>query len=192
MEVISIAWNSLIINPMVNTLLGIYAVLTRMLGPQNMFGLAIIIFTILIKLITYPLTVSQLKSARAMQDMQKSKKWLDIQKKYKDNREKLAQEQMAFYKEMGVSPFSSCLPTLIQFPIIIGLYRAIMAALAVTPSELLNLTNHIYPFINGPALIPLNNLFLWMNLSQPERLYIIGFGDPILSDIGGDFHLCPV
>ena len=176
-------WDTLILNPMVNTLLGIYSVLSQVFGPANMFGLAIIIFTILIRLITYPLTIQQMKGAQAMQEMQKSKKWQDIQKKYKDNKEKLAQEQMALYKEMGVSPFSSCLPTIIQFPIIIGLYQAIIRALAVTPIQLLGLSKHIYPFINGPALIPLNNQFLWMNLTQPERLYIFGIGIPLLAII---------
>jgi len=174
-------WDLLIINPMVNTLLGIYAVLSRVFGPENMFGLAIIFFTILIRLITYPLTIQQMKGAQGMQEMQKSKKWQEIQKKYKDNREKLAQEQMALYKEMGISPFSSCLPTLIQFPIIIGLYQAIIRCLAVTPVQLLDLSKHIYPFIDGAALIPLNNQFLWMNLSQPERLYIFGIGIPVLA-----------
>ena len=169
-------WDTLIINPMVNTLLGIYSVLSNALGPENMFGLAIIFFTILIRLITYPLTIQQMKSAQGMQEMQKSKKWQEIQKKYKGDREKLAQEQMAMYKEMGVSPFGSCLPTIIQFPIIIGLYQAIIRALAVTPTQLHDLSKHIYPFINGPALIPLNNQFLWMNLSQPERLYLFGLG----------------
>ncbi len=176
-------WDTLIINPMVNTLIGIYAVLSQLFGPENMFGLAIIFFTILIRLITYPLTIQQMKSAGAMQEMQKSKKWQDIQKKYKDNREKLSQEQMALYKEMGVNPFGSCLPTIIQFPIIIGLYQAIIRALAVTPKELLDLTKHIYPIIDGAKLIPLNNQFLWMNLSQPERLYIFGVGIPLLAVI---------
>lgn len=168
---------------MVNTLLGIYAVLSRAFGPENMFGLAIIFFTILIRLITYPLSIQQMKSAGAMQEMQKSKKWQDIQKKYKDNKEKLSQEQMALYKEMGVNPFGSCLPTLIQFPIIIGLYQAVIRALAVAPGQLLDLSGHIYPFINGSALIPLNNQFLWMNLSQPERLNIFGIGIPLLAVI---------
>lgn len=176
-------WDTLIIEPMVNTLLGIYMVLSNVLGPANMFGLAIIIFTILIRLITYPLTIQQMKSAQAMQELQKSKKWQEIQKKYKDNREKLAQEQMAMYKEMGVNPFGSCLPTLIQFPIIIGLYQAIIRGLAVTPTQLLDLSKHIYSFINGAAIIPLNNQFLWMNLSQPERIYIFGFGVPLLAII---------
>ena len=168
-------WNALIINPMVNTLLWIYDIL------WNNFGLAIIVFTILIRLITIPLTNQQMKSAQAMQDLQKSKKWQEIQKKYKSDREKLSAEQMKLYKEMGVSPFSSCLPTLIQFPIIIGLYTAIRQALAVAPVEMLNLSSHVYPFIKAASLIPLNNQFLWMNLSQPERFYIAGFGIPVLA-----------
>lgn len=171
-------WDTLILNPMINTLLLIYSFLG-----QN-FGLAIIVFTILVRLITYPLTAQQMKSTQAMQELQKSKKWQEMQKKYKDDREKLAQEQMKLYKEMGVSPFGSCLPTLIQFPIIIGLYQAIIRALAVTPIQLLDLARHIYPFINASALIPLNNRFLWMDLSLAEKdfgLAIGGIGIPVLA-----------
>jgi YidC/Oxa1 family membrane protein insertase len=171
-------WDTIILNPMINALLWIYSVLG-----QN-FGLTIIVFTILVRLITYPLTAQQMKSTQAMQEMQKSKKWQDMQKKYKDNREKLAQEQMKLYQEMGVNPFGSCLPTLIQFPIIIGLYQAIIRALAVTPVQLLDLSRHIYPLINVAALIPLNNHFLWMDLSLPEKdfgLAIAGIGIPVLA-----------
>lgn len=174
-------WDTLIINPMVNTLLGIYSLLAGVFGPAHMFGLAIIIFTLLIRVITYPLTLQQIRSASKMQEMQNSKKWKDIQKKYKDDREKLSQEQMALYKELGINPFGSCLPLLIQFPIIIGLYQAIIRALAVTPVQLLDLSTHIYPFINGGDLIPLNNRFLWMDLSEPERLIVFGIGIPILT-----------
>jgi len=171
-------WNTLILDPMINSLMWIYS------GLGENFGLAIIVFTIIVRLITYPLTASQIKSTRKMQDLQKSKKWQDIQKKHKGDREKLAQEQMNLYKEMGVSPFGSCLPTLIQFPIIIGLYQSIIRALAVTPVQLLELTRHIYPFYNAAALIPLNNYFLWLDLSQPEKDYgiaIAGFTIPILA-----------
>ena len=173
-------WDTLILNPMINTLLWIYSILF-----EN-FGLAIIAFTILVRLITFPLTAQQIKSTQKMQDLQKSKKWQDMQKKFKDDKEKLSQEQMKLYKEEGVSPFGSCLPTLIQFPIIIGLYQAIIRALAVTPIQLLDLSKHIYPFINASALIPLNQEFLWMNLSMPEKdwgLTIAGFGIPILAII---------
>ena len=174
-------WDTLIINPMVNTLLGIYTLLSSWFGPVHMFGLAIIIFTLLIRLLTYPLTIQQMRGAQGMQEMQKSKKWQDIQKKYKDDREKLAQEQMKLYQELGVNPFASCLPTIIQFPIIIGLYQAIIRALAVSPVQLLDLSKHIYPFIDLANLIPLNNRFLWMDLNQPERLTIFGIGIPILA-----------
>jgi YidC/Oxa1 family membrane protein insertase len=173
-------WDTLILNPMINTLLWIYSILF-----QN-FGLAIIAFTILVRLITFPLTAQQIKSTQKMQDLQKSKKWQDMQKKFKDDKEKLSQEQMKLYKEEGVSPFGSCLPTLIQFPIIIGLYQAIIRSLAVTPIQLLDLSKHIYPFINASALIPLNQEFLWMNLSMPEKdwgLTIAGFGIPMLAII---------
>jgi len=169
-------WNTLIIDPMVNTLLWIYSVVGN-------FGLAIILFTILIRLITHPLTVQQLKGTQAMQDLNKNPKWIEAQKKYKDDRQKLQEEQMKLYKELGINPFASCLPTLIQFPIIIGLYQAIIRALAVTPTQLLDLSTHIYPFFNASELIPLDNRFLWMDLSQPERLIIPGlnFGIPILA-----------
>ena len=66
-------WNTLILDPMINSLMWIYS------GLGENFGLAIIVFTILVRLITYPLTASQIKSTRSMQDLQKSKKGQDMQ-----------------------------------------------------------------------------------------------------------------
>jgi YidC/Oxa1 family membrane protein insertase len=165
-------WNTLIMDPMINVLLLIY----QTLGSN--FGLAIIVFTIIIRLITLPLTLKQQKSTMKMQEMQQSKKWQDIQAKYKDNKQKLQEEQLKLYQEIGFNPLSGCLPTLIQFPVIIGLYQAIIRSLASTPVQLLELANHLYDFIPN-SLIPLNNTFLWMNLSQPERLYL-----PFLPTVG--------
>jgi YidC/Oxa1 family membrane protein insertase len=169
-------WDTVIINPMINTLLWIYSILGN-------FGIAIILFTILVRFLTYPLTIQQLKGAQGMQEMQKSKEWQELQKKYKNDKQKLQQEQMRLYKEMGINPLGSCLPTIIQFPIIIGLYQAIIRALAVTPLQMTNLFYNIYPFLNIQKLLPINNKFLWMDLSQPERLYIMGFGVPVLAII---------
>ena len=157
---------------MINSLLFIY----NLIG-QN-FGWAIIIFTVLVRVITYPLTARQMKSSKAMQDLQSSKKWNDIQKKYKDDKETLAQKQMEIYKEMGISPFGSCLPLLVQFPIIIGLYQAIIRSLAVTPIQLVNLSKHINEAAN---VIPINSQFWWMELSEPERLPLFGVAVPILA-----------
>lgn len=166
----------LIINPMLNTLLWIYSILGN-------FGLAIILFTILVRMVTYPLTIQQLKGASKMQDMQKSKEYLAMQKKYKKDKQKLQQEQMKLYKEMGVNPLGSCLPTLIQFPVIIGLYQSIIRALAVTPKQMTALFYNIYPFSDVAKLLPIDSTFLWMDLSQPERLYVFGYGIPVLAII---------
>jgi YidC/Oxa1 family membrane protein insertase len=167
-------WNLLILDPMINLLLWIYGLIGN-------FGVAIIIFTIIIKLVTYPLTAKQLKSSQAMADLQKSSEWQDIQKMYKDKKEKLAQEQMRIYQEKGISPFGSCLPLLIQFPVIIGLYQAVIRALSVTPVQMLDLSKHVYPVIDIANLVPINNDFLWMDLSQPERLVLFGLPIPILT-----------
>ena len=160
-------WNTLIIDPFTNVLLWIYSLLVNVPGA---FGWAIILFTILIRAVTWPLNAQQLKGAQAMQEMQNDKEWQKIQKKYAKDKEKLAQEQMRIYKEKGINPFGSCLPTLIQFPIIIGLYQSIIRALATAPLGLLQLARSVYPTLSAAVLIPLNSRFLWMDLSQPEGI----------------------
>ncbi|MCF6278644.1 MAG: YidC/Oxa1 family membrane protein insertase, partial [Anaerolineales bacterium] len=162
---------------MSNLLLWIYEIIG-----QN-FGIAIILFTILIRAITWPLTAQQLKGTQGMQELQKDKEWLAIQKKYKNDKEKLAQEQMRIYKERGINPLGSCLPTLIQFPVIIGLYQAIIRALAATPFSLLNLSRSLYPFLDVTKIIPLNSHFLWMDLGRPEAVQMFGFAVPVLAII---------
>jgi YidC/Oxa1 family membrane protein insertase len=163
----SFLWNSLL-SLFINVLLFIY----NLIG-QN-FGIAIILFTILIRIVTWPLNAQQMKGAKAMQDLQNDKEWQGIQKKYAKDKEKLAQEQMRIYREKGINPFGSCLPTLIQFPILIALYQSIIRALAATPLDLLKLSQSINTsFLDVGSLIPLNSKFLWMNLGQPEPYYIL-------------------
>lgn len=177
----------IIVNPFTNALLLIYAFVGN-------FGISIILFTILIRLITHPIMAQQIKSSTAMQQLMASEEWLKIQEKYKTDKEKLAQEQMRIYSEKGVSPFSSCLPTLIQFPILIGFYQSIVRAIGVTPLQLLSLVRGIYPGLENitPAaslssLIPIQSQFLWMNLGQPEgvKLSFLPFAIPILAIIVG-------
>lgn len=165
--------------PFINTMVWLYGLIG-----QN-FGLAIVLFTLAIRLLTFPLTRQQMKSTQAMQELQQSKKWQQIQKKYKNDKEKLAQEQMKIYKEMGVSPFSSCLPTVLQMFIIFPVFYAVRRVLATTPLELLQLSRDLgLPDVS--TLIPLNSQFLWMDLGQPERLYLDilpGVGIPVLAII---------
>lgn len=174
-------WDTLIVTPFTNVLLWIYTVV------GGDFGIAIILFTILIRLITHPLMVQQIKGMQKMQDMQKDERYVAIQTKYKGDKERLAQEQMKFYQENKISPFASCLPTLIQFPIIIGLYQSLVKALANTPYELVNLSKVVYPWLlKVENLIPLNSHFGWMDLAQPERLhlpFLPNFGIPVLAII---------
>ena len=170
-------WDTYIIIPMTNVLLWIYDII------GHNFGVAIILFTMLIRAITWPLTAQQLKGTQGMQELQKDKEWLGIQKKYKDNKEKLAQEQMRIYKERGINPFGSCLPTLIQFPVIIGLYQSIIRSLAATPLSLLNFSRSLYSFLDVKEIIPLNSTFLWMDLGRPESVNVFGFALPTLAII---------
>ena len=102
----------LILNPFITLLTLLYSILG-----QNVV-LAIVVFTILIRVAILPLTAQQQRSSKRMQELQPELK--KLQEKHKNDREKLAQEQMALYKEHGVNPFGGCLPLLIQFPILIG------------------------------------------------------------------------
>ena len=168
-------WEAIIIQPFVNVLLFIYSLVGNV-------GIAIILFTLLMRLVTHPLMVQQIKGATAMQSLQTDKRYIEMQQKYKGNKEMLAQEQMKLYKELKINPFASCLPLLIQFPIIIGLYQSLQIAVVTSPIELLNLSKNLYPgFLSLSNLIPLNSQFLWMEMGLPERLPIFGVGIPVLA-----------
>ena len=166
----------IIIVPFTNALVFIYSVLG-----QN-FGLAIIVFTILVRVLVYPFTAQQMKSSKAMQDLQNDPKFKEMQRKYKNDKNKMQMEQMKLYQEKGINPLAACIPTLLQLPLIIAMYWAISRALAATPLQLLTFARGI-ALPNAAQLIPLNSHFLWMDLGQPERLYLsfLPFGIPVLT-----------
>jgi len=168
-------WETIIIQPFVNVLLLINSLV-------NNFGISIILFTILIRLITHPLTVQQFKLTKSMQKMQEDPRYKKMQEKYKNDKDKLSQEQMKFYKEFGVNPLGSCLPTVIQLPLILGLYQSVTKAMAASPLELTRLQQIIYPrLLDASKLLPLQNQFLWMDLGQPERINVFGLAIPFLA-----------
>lgn len=138
------------------------------------FGLAIIALTIIINLAMYPMTRSQIRSAKAMQDLQP--KLAELQKKYARDKQKLAQEQMNLYKESNVKPAGCAVSMFIQMPVWIALYQSIMLALAVAPEGLLNLSKYLY---NWPVVfdaIPLNRAFLGMDLSSSNVILAVLVG----------------
>jgi YidC/Oxa1 family membrane protein insertase len=162
---------------MLNALLGLYTLL------GNQFWLAIIFFTIIIRVLMTPLMLPQQRSAKKMQELQP--KLQELQKKYGKDRERLSQEQMKLYREAGVNPMGGCLPMLIQFPIWIGLYQSIIQALGYQPLQLLNLSQNIYgwmqEFLGIWTAVPLNRYFLGMDLAlTPQQLGGLTYALPIL------------
>jgi YidC/Oxa1 family membrane protein insertase len=151
-------------NPFTTALLFLY----QFLG-QNIV-LSIVVFTVLTRVLTYPLSYQQIKSSKAMQELQPKLK--QLQEKHKGDREKLAQEQMRLYREHGVNPLAGCLPLLIQLPILFGLYGAINASLASTPLQILDLQHRLL-VPDLARLVPLQNQFLWLNLALPDPTFIL-------------------
>ena len=126
--------------------------LTAAVGFAN-YGIAIILMTILVKALMYPLTAKQVRPMKAMQDLQPALK--KLQKDYKNNPQLLQQKMAELYKEAGVNPLAGCLPLLIQMPILMGVYYCLYG----------------YSYSGDPT-------FLWLtSLSDTDPLYVL----PILS-----------
>ncbi len=149
----------LILNPFVTILAWLYAALNQDIV------LAIVVLTVIIRILTFPLFAKQQESSKKMQQIQPQLK--KLQEKYKNDKEKLSQAQMKLYKENKVNPVGGCFPMLIQFPILIGLYQAIFFALAATPFQLVDLSERL--LIPGlDSLIPLQRM--WTPIPQLASL----------------------
>lgn len=167
-------WQNVIVNPMTNLLLLLYDVL------GNNFFLALVVFTALVRLIMLPIN---LRSQRAMMKSQEMQPEISrIQKKYRNDPQKMQEE----FQKIGYNPaesLSGCLPMLLQMPIFIGLYRAILLVLAATPQGLYDLSQRAYDFVDLSQLLPVSNRFLWLNMAQPDPIFVL----PIL--VGGTMWL---
>ena len=149
----------LILNPFVTILAWLYAALNQDIV------LAIVVLTVIIRILTFPLFAKQQESTRRMQQLQPQLK--KLQEKYKGDKEKMSQAQMKLYRENKVNPVGGCFPMLIQFPILIGLYQAIFFALAATPFQLVDLSERL--LIPGlDSLIPLQRF--WTPIPQLASL----------------------
>lgn len=122
-------------------------------------GLAIIVFTIIVKTLMLPLTIKSIRSSKAMQEL--APKIKEIQKKHGNDRQAASAAQMALYQQHGVNPMAGCLPMLIQLPIFFGIYRA------------------IYPLSQSHTGYWAEG-FLWVSdLAQPDPLFIL----PVLAGV---------
>jgi len=140
--------------PLFNALVALYDYI-----PGNDFGVAIVFLTLIIRFILYPVSVKAVNSQKNLQKLQP--KIQEIQKKYKNDREKQAKETLELYKKEKINPFSGLLLALIQLPILIALYRVFWQGL--NPAELSNL----YSFVPNPG--HLDTLFLGIiDLTKPN------------------------
>ncbi len=147
MEIFNIA----IVHPIINVLVAIYKGL-HATGLPYPLGFSIIALTIVIRAILYPLISAQLKASKKMQDL--APHLSNLKEKHKGDKKRIQEETMKLYKAHGVNPAAGCLPTLIQLPVIFGLYNVLNSVVHKNPSELLG-------FINGIVIDPLKLNQAW-------------------------------
>ncbi len=163
---ITMLWNWILVNPMANALV----LLNNVFGS---FGLAIIMFTILMRGGTFPLTLRQLRSSRAMSAM--SGRLQEVQKKYKDPRRR-QEETMKLYREAGINPLGCILPMVAQLPIWFALYSVLRLTVGDVPESTINLSHHLYPWAFIQHAVPLSNKFLGLNLGAPNVFLALATG----------------
>jgi YidC/Oxa1 family membrane protein insertase len=166
LEIIGDVFREVLMRPLANSLVLLYLLLFRN------FGLSIIGLTVLIRLITMKLTLKQIKSTRAMSTVQPKLK--EIQSRYKNDRQKISSETFRIYKENGVNPIGCLGPMIIQMPIWIGLYWALIRVLPSSPENLADLSKLLYswlPMVH--TAVPVDSSFLWLDLSVPDSSFIL-------------------
>jgi YidC/Oxa1 family membrane protein insertase len=157
-------WDIAFVNPLINALI----ILSNVLFSN--FGLGIIVFTLLMRLATMPLTLRQIHSTRAMSMLQP--KMQELQKKYKDPKRR-QEETMKLYRQAGVNPLGCLLPMLVQMPIWFALYGALRITVGGTPESVVSLSERLYSWGYIESAVPLENRFLWLDLGQPDRSLIL-------------------
>ncbi|MEO8539761.1 MAG: YidC/Oxa1 family membrane protein insertase [bacterium] len=155
-----------LLNPLVNVLV----LLSHLLF--NSFGLAIIAFTLLVRAVTFPLTLRQIHATRTMQAIQP--RIAEVNKKYSDPKRR-QEEVMKLYRESGANPLSCVGPFFLQIPVFIALYSAIRIALPNSPEALEKLSGHIYGWSYLQHALPLSERFLGFDLRANGNASIAGY-----------------
>ncbi len=148
-------FNTILYQPIFNIFVFLYNVI-----PGHDVGVVILAITVFVRLALYPLTSSSIKSQRALQELQP--KMAAIKKQYADDKQKQTQAIMELYKTNKVNPLTSCLPMLIQLPILIALYMVLQDGLASK-----DLVKSLYPFISNPGAINQISLSIF-NMAKPN------------------------
>jgi len=148
-------FHSFIYQPIYNALIFLYNVI-----PGHDLGVAIILLTIFIRFLLYPIAKKQIESQKKLQELQPEIKRL--QEKHKGDKEKQGRALMEFYKEKKVNPASGCLPLVIQIVFFIALYRAFIAGINFNSG-----CNDLYSFVSCPSQINVK-FFGFLDLARPN------------------------
>lgn len=140
--------------PLFNALILLYMYL-----PGHDFGVAVVVLTVIIRIVFYPLMVQSIKSQKILSELQP--KIQEIQQQFKNDKEKQTRETMELYKKEKINPFGGCLPLLLQFPILIALYQVFWRGLQ--PGAM----KHLYSFTPNPGTID-PTFFGLINLAAPN------------------------
>jgi YidC/Oxa1 family membrane protein insertase len=166
---IGVLFQDIFTQPIFNALMLLY----RLFGD---FGLSIVVLTLIIKLILFPLTLQQLKSTKANQALQPQMQ--EIRRKYAKDQQGQAIAMQALYKEYGINPLAGCLPLLIQLPVLYGMYFAFSTVLRST-HLLHDINNLLYPFIAHFASVNVYlNWFTWLKFINPAWPWSISLAQP--------------
>lgn len=158
-------WSMILYQPLINALIFLYHLFGNL-------GLAIIILTIIIRLIMIPLTLPSLKMATKMKEL--APELEKIKKKYENDKQKLAAAQIELYKRHGANPAAGCLPQIIQFIILIAFYQAFSHVLRTNGETIMKLNQVLYPPLRFALGASINTHFLWLDLTKPDIFKISG------------------
>lgn len=153
---IGFLWQTFLETPLINSLVFLTAV------TFGSYGLAILLFTVITRLVTFPLTMRTLRTSRKMQEIAPLQQ--EIQKKYSDPKRR-SEETMKLYREAGVNPLGCLGPQLIQMPIFIALYQVIRITISNTPEGVLYLQGRLYDFDIVQDAVPLSTNFLVIDMA---------------------------
>lgn len=152
-------FTTILYQPLLNLLVFFYNVV-----PGHDLGLAIVLLTIVIKIILYPFSRQSIKGQKALQQLQP--KINALKEQYKNDKEQQAKAMMALYKEEKVNPLSSCLPMLVQLPILLAVFRVFQSGLKNGSLALL------YPFVANPGSLNVVSIG-FVNLAQPNLVLAV-------------------
>ncbi len=160
---IKLFWQLFFYQPLLNGLL-FFAFLT------GNFGWAIIVVTILLRLLLLPISWPALAAAAKMRQF--APELEKLKRKHRGNKKALAQAQMEFYRQKGINPASGCLPQIVQIIALFALYQAFRQGLGLTGASLAPVRNLLYPFLHLPPQAAFSSHFWYLDLQKPDIIHL--------------------